>query len=827
MQRLRQQQQQLQSRRKSLTDKKNMKKVSTESKPSPRKLHTDQNIGYGPGLELTDSGTLVEPKFEDSLHPPAPPISMAGGRMEANKEVLKFDSNFLMAKPGEANEIRHHAGTTLNPAKAKSKPYDGRYDEYIMTDSEEEYEVDEYHSVGFAAEVACILAIGCVAGLKGLSKMRRGNPSLPLPKPAGPVDRPSLSSAWDESYTGTETEPAKKKKGKKSRRNSVTELTQDPETFAGREEVVKTTWDKSNQKKQKKAEGEEKTRSADTEEPQSELLTAELQKQSYQSVSKALGEKILYDTIGARHSSMINIASSTTGSRMSLNASSADEQNDDDFGDAISLVHGMIPGGATKRKHHQSDPVSVDDMDQLLTENKEKRKKKKKEKRDKKAKRVKTREGSEEESEVIENKEAKDDDVVFEVGAGDSAGSVGEEEAEKENEKEMKKEKEMEKTEQEKKEKEQKEREKKEKKEHDKREKEQREKEKKEAEKIEKEKRERERKEKESVEKEQKDKEKKEKDDMDKERKEREKREKEVVEKEKKEKAAMEKERKERERELKIKEKKEKDAREKEKREKVKRDREEQRERERREKEARREQEREEKEKREKEEREKREKTIPARPAPPPPEDTGSSDDTNANKKKGALFKKSKTKQKQSPAQAPSGTSQAKPASNATPPSKSRVTVRAAEAIKAAASPVAYSTNEAEDDFYNDEPREVENKLYMFDTESESEVEEEQADVKLVSRQRKAPDPNVAEIEQSMKSLTDDLSSFLDAPHSSTARKPTTSSSGLRKKAPAVPSGVGIETDQTSMDIFGGDALAELNEALMQLNNISSGGFSF
>jgi hypothetical protein len=43
-----------------------------------------------------------------------------------------------------------------------------------MTDSEEEYEVDEFHRVGFAAEVACILAIGCVAGLKGLTKMRRG-----------------------------------------------------------------------------------------------------------------------------------------------------------------------------------------------------------------------------------------------------------------------------------------------------------------------------------------------------------------------------------------------------------------------------------------------------------------------------------------------------------------------------------------------------------------------------------------------------------------------------------------------------------------------------
>lgn len=54
---------------------------------------------------------------------------------------------------------------------------------------------------------------------------------------------------------------------------------------------------------QKKTEVERK--SAEPEEPQSELLTAELQKQSYQSVSKALGEKILYDTIGARHSSMV------------------------------------------------------------------------------------------------------------------------------------------------------------------------------------------------------------------------------------------------------------------------------------------------------------------------------------------------------------------------------------------------------------------------------------------------------------------------------------------------------------------------------------------
>ena len=43
-----------------------------------------------------------------------------------------------------------------------------------MTDSEEEYEVDDKHRVGFAAEVACIIAIGCVAGLRGLTRMKKG-----------------------------------------------------------------------------------------------------------------------------------------------------------------------------------------------------------------------------------------------------------------------------------------------------------------------------------------------------------------------------------------------------------------------------------------------------------------------------------------------------------------------------------------------------------------------------------------------------------------------------------------------------------------------------
>lgn len=49
-----------------------------------------------------------------------------------------------------------------------------RWDEYITTDSESDYEVDDNYCVAFAAEAAAILAIGCVAGLKGLKKMKKG-----------------------------------------------------------------------------------------------------------------------------------------------------------------------------------------------------------------------------------------------------------------------------------------------------------------------------------------------------------------------------------------------------------------------------------------------------------------------------------------------------------------------------------------------------------------------------------------------------------------------------------------------------------------------------
>lgn len=43
-----------------------------------------------------------------------------------------------------------------------------------MTDSEDEPELDEHINIAHAAECAAIIAIGCVAGLKKIGKMRKG-----------------------------------------------------------------------------------------------------------------------------------------------------------------------------------------------------------------------------------------------------------------------------------------------------------------------------------------------------------------------------------------------------------------------------------------------------------------------------------------------------------------------------------------------------------------------------------------------------------------------------------------------------------------------------
>ncbi len=43
-----------------------------------------------------------------------------------------------------------------------------------MTDSDDDFEVDDRRSVAFACEAVAILAIGCSAGLKGLKNARKG-----------------------------------------------------------------------------------------------------------------------------------------------------------------------------------------------------------------------------------------------------------------------------------------------------------------------------------------------------------------------------------------------------------------------------------------------------------------------------------------------------------------------------------------------------------------------------------------------------------------------------------------------------------------------------
>lgn len=49
----------------------------------------------------------------------------------------------------------------------------------------------------------------------------------------------------------------------------------------------------------------EAKKKVDPSEPQSELLTADLQNRAFSSVSRAFGEQILTDSLGARHSSMV------------------------------------------------------------------------------------------------------------------------------------------------------------------------------------------------------------------------------------------------------------------------------------------------------------------------------------------------------------------------------------------------------------------------------------------------------------------------------------------------------------------------------------------
>ncbi|CAI8009295.1 Espin [Geodia barretti] len=341
--------------------------------PSPPggipKKHTDADMGYGPAVvQNRDEGSVVggakskrgKASSNQGFHPQAPPITVTDtNTAQQGDAVVNFDGNFIMMKKSDTTDgIQELGGTTLITAKSP-KHYDGRWDEFIMTDSEPEHEVDENHCVAFAAESVAILAIGCVSGLRGLRKLRKG-------AEGSQPDRAYLSSAWDEPPMPTKNRGSRTH----SRQDSLTGLADPslkdvtPEDFAaergdgraggmgrlkhGEEEQKEGAAHIANTPKNKKAgkkeEIELKYRSASAEaldkQPQSELLAGEMERQRNASVSRNFGQKMLFNALGARESSMLDIATtSLTGSRNP----SADEAEGsyDEFDETINMVQGI------------------------------------------------------------------------------------------------------------------------------------------------------------------------------------------------------------------------------------------------------------------------------------------------------------------------------------------------------------------------------------------------------------------------------------------------------------------------------------------------------
>lgn len=70
-------------------------------------------MGYGPAVDSTDAGRVVVTGYDDNLHPPVPVITSSKMVGDAS-EILKFDANFIMTKPGESVAIRHVRKSSAN-----------------------------------------------------------------------------------------------------------------------------------------------------------------------------------------------------------------------------------------------------------------------------------------------------------------------------------------------------------------------------------------------------------------------------------------------------------------------------------------------------------------------------------------------------------------------------------------------------------------------------------------------------------------------------------------------------------------------------------------
>jgi len=77
--------------------------------PTSEPKHTDQDIGYGPEVGSGSGAAAHKTDHHDDqedFHPPAPPVTLDDGSMEQGRDMVAFDSNFIMTKKTENAEVR-------------------------------------------------------------------------------------------------------------------------------------------------------------------------------------------------------------------------------------------------------------------------------------------------------------------------------------------------------------------------------------------------------------------------------------------------------------------------------------------------------------------------------------------------------------------------------------------------------------------------------------------------------------------------------------------------------------------------------------------------
>ena len=79
---------------------------------------TDKDIGYGPpaaGASAARGGSSAKAEDQVDFHPPAPPITGKDGSVEDAHDVIRFDSNFYVAKKTDAGDVRQVGDSTSVP----------------------------------------------------------------------------------------------------------------------------------------------------------------------------------------------------------------------------------------------------------------------------------------------------------------------------------------------------------------------------------------------------------------------------------------------------------------------------------------------------------------------------------------------------------------------------------------------------------------------------------------------------------------------------------------------------------------------------------------